>query len=142
MCYRSAHYCLKMYEFKKGAPCLELVPLYKGIGSGTCLNVLLEHEHYDTILSMPAVLGYPYYCDHCDEGYRNVQNHRTSCPYRCSLCLADTPCAPDGTFFHCSECKGFFRSIACYKRHLKPYSYQTNIPVCDLMDRCEQVIPR
>ena len=100
----------------------------------TCLNVLLDEEHYDTILSMPGVQGCPYYCHDCDVGYRNIEDHRTACPYRCSFCLADTPCAPDGTFVHCSECKGFFKSMACYQRHLKPYSDKTDVAVCQLME--------
>ena len=131
-------YRLKIFQFKTGVHRLKLEPIYKGLGTGTCLNVLLDEEHYDTILSMPGVLGCQYYCHGCDVGYRNIEDHRTACPYRCSFCLADTPCAPDGTFVHCSECKGFFKSMACYQRHLKPYSDKTDVAVCQLMDRCEQ----
>ena len=32
-------YRLKVYEFKKGSPRLELIPIYKGTGNGTCLNI-------------------------------------------------------------------------------------------------------
>ena len=45
-----SQYRLKVYEFKKGAPRLELIPIYKGTGNGTCLNILLDNGHYDTIL--------------------------------------------------------------------------------------------
>ena len=38
-------YRLKINEFKKGAPRLELIPIYKGTGNGTCLNNLLDHDH-------------------------------------------------------------------------------------------------
>ena len=124
-------YRLKIYEFKKGAPRLELIPIYKGTGNVTCLNILLDHDHdhYDTILSMPGVLAYPYYCDHCDVGYSHIEDYRTTCPYRCSLCLSDTPCAPDGISVQCSKCQGFFKSIECYQRHLKPYN-RTDVTVC------------
>ena len=37
---------LKVYEFKKGTPRLELLPLYKGKGDGICLNVSLDQGHY------------------------------------------------------------------------------------------------
>ena len=53
-------YRLKVYEFKRGAPRLELIPIYKGTGNGTCLNILLNDAHYDTILSMTGVLGHSY----------------------------------------------------------------------------------
>ena len=29
-------------------------------------------------------------------------------------------------------------SMACYQRHLKPYSNKTDFSMCDLMDRCQQ----
>ncbi|XP_022295019.2 uncharacterized protein LOC111105138 [Crassostrea virginica] len=128
---------LKVYEFKKGTPRLELLPLYKGKGDGICLNVLLDQGHYDTIVSMPGVLGYQYYCDHCDVGYSHIEDHRTICPHRCSFCLANTPCTPDGTSIQCSKCEGVFKSMDCYRRHLKAYSQLTDVTVCDLMGRCE-----
>ena len=131
-------YRLKVYGFKKGSPRLELIPIYKGTGNGTCLNILLDYDHYDAILSMPGVLGYQYYCDHCDVGYTHITEHRTTCPHRCSFCLSNTPCVPDGTSVQCSICQGFFKSMECYRRHLRPYSDRTRVTVCDLMGRCER----
>ena len=90
-------YRLKIYEFKKRSPRLELIPIYKGTGNGTFFNILLDYDHFDAILSMPGVLGYPHYCDNCDVGYSHIEEHRTACPYRCSFCLSNTPCAPDVT---------------------------------------------
>ena len=131
-------YRLKVYGFKKGSPRLELIPIYKGTGNGTCLNILLDYDHYDAILSMPEVLGYQYYCDHCDVGYTHITEHRTTCRHRCSFCLSNTPCVPDGTSVQCSICQGFFKSMECYRRHLRPYSDRTRVTVCDLMGRCER----
>ncbi|XP_022298821.2 uncharacterized protein LOC111107766 [Crassostrea virginica] len=131
-------YRLKVYEFKRGAPRLELIPIYKGTGNGTCLNILLDAGHYETILSMPGILGHSYYCDYCDVGYSHIEEHRTACPHRCSFCLANTPCAPDGTCVQCSICKGFFKSMDCYQRHLRPYSERSRVTVCDLMARCDR----
>ena len=105
----------------------------QGITNGHLLEVLLDAEHYDTILSMPGVLGCQYYCHNCDVGYRNFQNHHTACPYRCSFCPVDTPCVPTGLSFTAPNV-----SMACYQRHLKPYSNKTDFSMCDLMDRCQQ----
>ena len=57
---------------------------------------------------------------------------------RCSFCLANTHCAPDGTCVQCSICKGFFKSMDCYQRHLRPYSERSRVTVCDLMGRCDR----
>ena len=114
------HYRLKVYEFKKGAPRLELISIYKGTGNGTCLNILLGGGHYDAILSMAGVLGHSYYCDHCDVGYSHIEDYRTACPHRCSFCLANAPCVHDGTCVQCSICQRLFKSMECYRRHLRP----------------------
>jgi hypothetical protein len=88
---------------------------------------------------MPGVTEHPYYCDYCDVGYRNIEDHRTACPHRCSFCLADTPCTPDGTSIECAQCHGFFfRNTTCFQNHLKPYSRNTTTSVCNLMGRCQQ----
>ncbi|XP_048775446.2 uncharacterized protein LOC125680045 [Ostrea edulis] len=131
-------YRLKIFQFKTNTQRLRLNPIYRGQGSGKCLNILLDNEHYDTITSMPGVTENPYYCDYCDIGYSHIEEHRTVCPHRCSFCLADTPCSPDGTRTECSHCKGFFRNAACYQTHLKPYSSNTATTVCNLMGRCDQ----
>ena len=106
-------YRLKFFQFKIGACRLTLEPVYNGLRTGTRLNVLLDEEHNNTILSMPGVLGCPYHFHYCNVGYGNVEDHCTACPYQCSFCLADTPCAPDGTSVYFSECKGFFNCMAC-----------------------------
>jgi hypothetical protein len=129
---------LKIFQFKVNTRRLQLEPLYKGQGHGTCLNVLYDNQHYDAILSMPGVTEHPYYCDHCDVGYAHFEDHRTTCPHRCSFCLADTPCTPDGTSTECPDCHGFFKNATCYHNHLKPYSTQTSTSMCHLMDRCQQ----
>jgi hypothetical protein len=46
---------LKIFQFKVNTRRLQLEPLYKGWGDGTCLNVLYDNQHYDAILSMPGV---------------------------------------------------------------------------------------
>jgi hypothetical protein len=88
---------LKIFQFKVNTRRLQLEPLYKGYGDGTFLNVLYDNQHYDAILSMPGVTEHQYYCDHCDKGYSHIEEHRTVCQHRCSFCLADTSCIPDGT---------------------------------------------
>jgi hypothetical protein len=85
---------LKIFLFKVNTHRLQLEPIYKGLGNGTCLNVLLDNQHYDAILSMPGVTENPYYCDYSDVGYSHIEDHRTICPHRSSFCLADTPCTP------------------------------------------------
>jgi hypothetical protein len=116
---------LKIFQFKVNTRRLQLEPLYKGWGHGTCLNVLYDNQHYDAILSMPGVTEHPYYCDYCDHGYSHIEDHRTTCPHRCSFCLADTPCIPDRTSMECAQCHGYFRNMECYQNHLKPCSAQT-----------------
>ena len=129
-------YRLKIFQFKVNTQRMKLEPLYKGRGNGTCLNVLLDSGHYDAILSMPGVTENIYYCDYCDVGYSHIENHRTVCPHRCSFCLADTPCTPDGTQTACPHCHGFFKNATCFQNHLKPYSSRTTTTMCSLMDRC------
>jgi hypothetical protein len=65
-------YRFKIFQFKVNTQRLQLEPLYKGWGHGTCLNVLYDNQHYDAILSMPGVTEHQYYCDYCDKGYRNI----------------------------------------------------------------------
>jgi hypothetical protein len=126
---------LKIFQFKVNTRRLQLEPVYKGWGHGTCLNVLYDNQHYD---AMPGVTEHPYYCDYCDVAYRNIKNHRTTFPHRCSFCLADTPYIPDGTSIECAQCHGYFRNMECYQNHLKPYSTQTSTSMCHLMGRCDQ----
>ncbi|XP_061192292.1 uncharacterized protein LOC133200521 [Saccostrea echinata] len=129
-------YRLKIFQFKSTSSKLTLEPIYKGCGDGTYLNVLLDDQHYDAIISMPGVTGNQYYCDHCDVGYSHIEHHRTQCPHRCSFCLTDTPCPPDGSRIQCSQCQGFFQSRTCYENHLQPHSMNTATTVCSLMGRC------
>ena len=87
-----------------------------------CLNVLLDEEqirHHPLHAGSP---GLSKLLSLCNMGYRNVGDHRTACPYRCCFCLADIPCASDGTFFHSSECKGFFKSMADLQTTGRPRS--------------------
>lgn len=128
---------LKIFQFQANSSTLKLEPIYKGYGNGKCLNVLLDQGHYDTILSMPGISEHQYYCDDCDVGYSHIEEHRTTCQYRCSFCLSETPCPPDGSCIECSECHGFFKSMTCYQSHLKPYSSKTSTTVCSMMDRCQ-----
>jgi hypothetical protein len=65
-------YRLKIFQFKVNTRRLQLEPLYKGWGHGTCLNVLYDNQHYDAILSMPGVTEHSYYCDYCDVGYSHM----------------------------------------------------------------------
>jgi hypothetical protein len=81
---------------------------------------------------MPGVTEHPYYCDHCDVGYSHIKDHRTSCPHRCSFCLADTPCIPDGTSMECTQCHGYFKNMTCYQNHLK----SGTTSMCQRMGRC------
>lgn len=101
-------FLLKIFQFQPNSSTLKLEPIYKGYGNGKCLNVLLDQGHYDTILSMPGISEHQYYCDDCDVGYSHIEEHRTTCQYRCSFCLSETPCPPDGSCIECSECHGFF----------------------------------
>lgn len=129
-------YRLKIFQFKTVSSRLKLEAIYKGKGNGKCLNVLLNDEHYDTILSMPGLTEKQYYCDYCDVGYSHIEDHRVKCPYLCSFCLGDTPCISDGSSIVCSDCKGYFKSKICYQRHLESYSKNSETSVCSLMDRC------
>jgi hypothetical protein len=83
----ASNYRLKIFQFKVNTSKLKLEPLYKDQGHGTCLNVLYDKQHYDAILSMSAVTENKYYCDYCDKGYSHIEDHRTTCPHRCSFCL-------------------------------------------------------
>lgn len=66
--------------------------------------MLLDHGHFDTILSIPWISDHQHYCDDCDVGYSYIEEHRTTCQhrYRCSFCLSETPPHPPplGTQLH------------------------------------------
>ena len=79
---------------------------------------------------MPGVTENQYYCDHCDKGYSHIEDHRTACRHRCSFCLADTPCIPDGTSIECPDCHGYFKNATCYQNH--------STSLCHLMGVCPQ----
>ncbi|XP_062574745.1 uncharacterized protein LOC134236588 [Saccostrea cucullata] len=132
-------YRLKIFQFKSTSTKLCLERIFKGWGDGTCLNILLDNRHCDAIISMPGVTGNQYYCDHCDVGYRNVTEHRSKCPHRCTFCLGQHPNCPDeGIKIKCQECHGMFKNKTCYENHLRPHSKKTTTTVCNLMGLCEK----
>ncbi|XP_062616823.1 uncharacterized protein LOC134278530 [Saccostrea cucullata] len=133
-------YQLKIFQFKSTSTKLCLEPIYKGWGDRTYLNILLDEEHCDAILSMPGVTGNQYYCDHCDVGYSHVTDHRTKCPHRCPFCLGHPKCPKDGTHIKCQQCKGIFKNRTCYENHLRPHSKKTTTSVCSLMGLCEKCL--
>ncbi|XP_061170591.1 uncharacterized protein LOC133179932 [Saccostrea echinata] len=130
---------LKIFQIKSTSSSkLIFEPIYKGYGDGIFINVLLKDHHYHAILSMPALTGCQYYCNHCDVGCRNITDHRSKCPFRCDFCLANTSCPNDGSQITCAHCQGFFKNRPCYENHLRPYSKNTTTSICNLMGRCQQ----
>lgn len=76
--------------------CLWLEFIYKGLGYGICLNILLDNEYYDVIVFMIGVMENGYYCDYCDVGYSYIEEYWIVCFYWCLFCLVDIFCILDG----------------------------------------------
>uniref|UniRef100_A0A915IHY8 Uncharacterized protein n=1 Tax=Romanomermis culicivorax TaxID=13658 RepID=A0A915IHY8_ROMCU len=49
--------------------------IYKGPKAEKILHLFLHDHHFDIITKVPAFLGKSYYCDICDKGYSNSEDH-------------------------------------------------------------------
>jgi len=70
--------------------------------------------HYDVIVNIKGFLGLPYYCNSCDKGYANRQQH--TCKVCCTVCYSSD--CTQGNGILCPYCNALCRSKDCYVRHL------------------------
>lgn len=144
MLYRE--FCLKIFQFQANSSTLILEPMNKGYRNSKCLNMLLDHGHFYTILSIPWISDHQHYCDDCDVGYSYIEEHRTTCQhrYRCSFCLSEPPPPPPPTPRNATASNVpnvmVFKSMTCCHRHLKPYSPKTSTKVLQLVHKGAIVI--
>ena len=77
-----------------------------------------QHEnggHFDTIVSVPGLLGKSYFCHHCLKGYDHRTKH--TCAITCKVCQ-NGQCSMESET-QCKVCNMTCRSTACFQRHQK-----------------------
>ena len=84
-------YTLKVYPQEVRGP---LLFRGKDFKDGKYIHVYHHDEHFDTITSITAFLSYGYYCEKCDYGYNNREQHK-HCGSKCKGCLASNPCVEE-----------------------------------------------
>uniref|UniRef100_A0A915IBY7 DNA-directed DNA polymerase n=1 Tax=Romanomermis culicivorax TaxID=13658 RepID=A0A915IBY7_ROMCU len=79
------------------------------------LHLFLDDHHFDIITKVLACLGKSYYCDICDKGYSNSEDH---CRIKqgCLGCQSKDPC-PFKQWVYCSDCNRYLLSRTCYQNH-------------------------
>ena len=80
---------------------------FKGPVEEKVLHLYLHDNHYDAIMSMPGFVNNSYYCDLCEKGYKQKEEHR--CETRCVACKGDGQCKKE-TWVHCPDCLRWFFS--------------------------------
>ena len=89
-------------------------------------------EHYDVITKMAAFYGSVYYCDKCDTGYQNKDQHRCKVNKGevCGLCMkeAHDPSTKDNIF--CFNCNRYCYNQQCLRDH--------GVSVCAAVFKCPQ----
>ena len=107
-------YLIKVYSQhpKQG---LVFTPQFKKQRSTKVIHIYWNGDnHYDCVTSVKALLGCEYYCEYCDKGYNNRENH--PCPDGCTACYSNIPCITEQKI-KCGDCNRIFRSQICFDNH-------------------------
>ncbi|CAH0559292.1 unnamed protein product [Brassicogethes aeneus] len=91
------------------------------------INLILENNHYNLILSLTSAFSTGYFCEGCKKRYSNKTGH-FKCPYTCPHCHSSPPCRSDVEEITCEDCKRTFRGIACLNIHKEK--------LCSKLHRC------
>ncbi|CAH0556585.1 unnamed protein product [Brassicogethes aeneus] len=80
------------------------------------INLILENNHYNLILSLTAAFSSAYFCDLCKKRFSNKEKH-VKCPYTCPNCHSTPPCTSEVEEITCEDCHRTFKGIACLNTH-------------------------
>lgn len=105
---------------------------FKGdVASNKILNLLFYKKHYNVINSLTAAFGSKYYCADCHTPFEHIGHHR--CRKQCPGCGKSPPCEFMKKI-NCKYCGRWFRSTACYGKHLLGSS--KNKSMCASVKNC------
>ena len=94
--------------------------VYKG-NSSYKLQVILYHIsneetcHFAVITCINALMSRLYYCNFCDKGFNNRNNHR--CTVWCNICGRNGCILNKDDNIQCTDCNGPCHSISCLNEH-------------------------
>ena len=90
-----------------------------------------KEGHFSVITSMTGMLGRSYYCNRCDKGFNNNQQH--VCENWCNIC-GKPGCNEDDTSVECNQCHAPCRSLECLQTHRIASGFHPS--KCDQMYFC------
>ncbi|CAH0562743.1 unnamed protein product [Brassicogethes aeneus] len=122
--YLKNDFTLVVYNNRRGSE-----TYFKGEPKDTrkTINLILEDNHYNLILSLTAAFSTSYFCEPCQKRYGSREKH-VKCPYACPNCHSSPPCGSDIEEITCKDCKRTFRGIACLNMHKEK--------LCSKLHRC------
>ncbi|XP_063913325.1 uncharacterized protein LOC135129984 [Zophobas morio] len=92
------------------------------------INLLLEDQHYNVILSLTGAFATRFFCEYCLTKYSQQERHK-NCPFKCPCCLTSPPCNDDPNVISCNMCNRVFKGEICLNKHKKAKT-------CDRIKRC------
>ncbi|XP_053374329.1 uncharacterized protein LOC128546937 [Mercenaria mercenaria] len=123
-------YIIKVHtQHGKGEPLFTPPTMRKG---SKVIHVYHHGGHYDTITSIKGLYGHSYYCEYCDIGYNNLEQHK--CKNICQ-CYSTELCEP-GRQVSCSDCRITFKSVECYQKH-KQITGRKMKSICESVWQCQ-----
>uniref|UniRef100_A0A915IJI4 Uncharacterized protein n=1 Tax=Romanomermis culicivorax TaxID=13658 RepID=A0A915IJI4_ROMCU len=81
------------------------------LGRPKILHLFLHDHHFDIITKVPAFLGKAHYCDICNKGYNNEEDHHCI-KQGCLGCHSKDPC-PFKHWVYCSDCNSWHGCPTC-----------------------------
>ncbi|XP_063934061.1 uncharacterized protein LOC135145859 [Zophobas morio] len=96
-----------------------------------CLNLIMENNHYNVILSLTGAFSTQYFCELCRVRYSRGDRHK-SCPYICPCCHASPPCNINDNgenILKCRSCLRCFRGRICLEKHIAA-------KLCEKLKKC------
>lgn len=85
------------------------------------INLLLDMEHLDLIVSLTGVFSTTYFCEFCHTGYTGRLAHNR-CIYTCDSCYQSPPCKAETSAtagkIECQTCCRKFYNNTCFNQHM------------------------
>ncbi|XP_053395625.1 uncharacterized protein LOC128555871 [Mercenaria mercenaria] len=120
-------YIIKVHtQNVKGEPLFTPPTMRKG---SKVIHVYYHGGHYDTITSIKGFYGHSYYCEYCDIGYNNLEQHK--CKNICQCYSTES-----GVQVVCSDCRITFKSVECYHKH-KQITGHKKKSICESIWQCQ-----